>query len=72
MTESMFKGRIEGGNQRKPIEMGGGVKFRDAMRRVGDGSTVDPMRTGAGGVRLMEKYLGGGVERKKQQGIQGD
>ena len=42
------------------------------MRRVGDGNTVDPMRTGAGGVRLMEKYLGGGVERKKQQGIQGD
>ena len=30
------------------------------------------MWSGAGGVRLIEKYLGEGVERKKEQDILGD
>ena len=36
------------------------------------GRTVDLIWSGAGGVRLIEKYLGEGVERKKEQDIQGD
>ena len=49
-----------------------GVEFRDAMRGVADGRTVDLMWSGAGGVRLIEKYLGEGDEKKKEQDIQAD
>ena len=48
-----------------------GVEFRNAMRGVGDGRTIDLMWSGTGGVRLIEKYLGEGVERKEHD-IQGD
>ena len=40
--------------------------------RDGGGRMVDLMWTGAGGAKLIEKYMEEGVERKKDRDIQGD
>ena len=47
-----------------------GAEFRDAMREVVDGRTVELIRAGTGGVKIIEKYLMEGVKRKKEQDTQ--
>ena len=42
------------------------------MRGVGDGRTVELIRAGTGGVRIVEEYFMERVERKEEQDTQSD
>ena len=43
------------------------AEFRDVMREVGDERTVELIRAGTGGMKIIQKYLMEEVKRKEEQ-----